>query len=220
MTKNNVLTLAVLALLAAALSGCGALSYFTEKTFSAVTPPAMSKPAHSLAGKTVVVLVDAAPGLQTEGTPQVALRVAQAVARELADRKAAAAIVNPQDVAIAAQSDPQFGRKSVVDIGREFQADCVVYLVLQSFVLTQATGAESFNGYISVGVRVIDVKAGAQIWPAMDQVHFLDAASTAGIKADSQRQAEQVLLAGLARKVGMLFVSYNLEEAPRGAEVK
>jgi len=219
MKASPTIWLAGLAL-AVALSGCGLIDFAVEKGVGTVTPPAMSKPVHSLAGQRVVVLAEAAPGLAPEGAPLAALRVAEAVAKELSDRRAAAEIVNPRDVTLQAQRDPDFNRKSVAEVGALFKADAVVYLVIQAYAVTGAAEAESYTGYVSTAVRVVDVKSKEQVWPPMNQVHFLEARSTVGIKADSLRQAEKVLLAGLARKVGMLFVPYNLEDQPLAPEVR
>jgi len=203
-----------------ALGGCSILSFVVEKTFSVVTPPPRTQPACSLAGKSVLILVDAAAAEMADQQPQLTNRVALALARELDAKRAAAAIINPQDLAVYAQRDPDYSRKTVVEIGRDFKVDLVVDVIVQSYVLTKATAGDTFSGYAAVALRVVDVKRSRQLWPDMNQLHLLEVSSPAGITSESPPQAEKILLEGLARKVGMVFAAYDLESLPLNPQVK
>ena len=80
--------------------------------------------------------------------------------------------------------------------------------------------ADSYAGRVSLELRVVDVKAGRQVYPDMGQGRMIEARSPSGIQAEGRSEAEKVLLGGLARKVGKIFVPYVVEELPRGAEIQ
>ena len=202
------------------LSGCGAISYITEKTFAMFTPPQKTRPSYSLGGKSILLLVDPATQEVSSRYPGMKFALAKTLAKELSDRKAARTIVNPRDMIAFAQSRPGFAHMSVAEIGAAFKVDQVVQIVVNDYYLEQTLAADSYAGRVSLAVRVVDVGAARQVYPDMGQGRMVEARSPSGIQAEGRSEAEKVLLGGLARKVSMLFVPYVVEKLPRGAEVQ
>lgn len=217
--KNFVL-LSVVVLASLALGGCGALSYITEKTFQMFTPPQKTRPSYSLKGKSILLLVDTATQEVSSRHPGMKFALAKTIAKELSDRKAARSIVNPRDMIAFAQSRPEFARMGVVEIGAAFEVDQVVQIVVNNYHLQRTLAADSYAGRVSLELRVVDVKAGRQVYPDMGQGRMVEAGSPSGIQAEGRSEAEKVLLGGLARKVGMIFVPYVVEKLPRGAQIQ
>jgi hypothetical protein len=216
---KRTLRFAAVALLAIALFGCGPIDFFVMKTTQLFQGPPKTKPAFGLEGKTVVILVDAGNQDLLEVYPTVRYRVAQAVAQELDRQRAAARIVSPRDVMTLSQTDQDFNRKSAVEIGRHFEVDTVVHLVIQNYQLAAAVAGESYNGQADLGLRVIDVAAAAQVFPDLERLHPVGVRSDTGITGD-RAEVERKLLDALALKVGQVFAAYEVDALPRKAEVK
>jgi len=217
---RNFALLSAVVLASLVLSGCGAISYVTEKTFQMFTPPAKTRPSYSLKGKSILLLVDTATQEISSRHPGMKYGMAKTIAKELSDRKAARTIVNPRDLVTFAQSRPGFAQMGVAEIGAAFQVDQVVQLVVNDYYLEQMLAADSYAGRVSLEVRVVDVKTAQQAYPGMGQGRMVEIRSPSGIQAEGLSEAEKVFLGGLARKIGMLFVPYVVEELPRGSEIK
>jgi hypothetical protein len=208
------------AMMALTLLGCGGLDYLLSKTFAVFQPPPKTTPLYSLEGQRIVLLVDVANQDLAERRPVLTYKVAKALAAELNRERAAASIVSPRDLVTYAQKEPDFARKSAVEIGRQFQADLVLHVIIQGYGLQAAAGVDSFNGAAEVGIRVIDVEAARQAFPDMQQLHLVAVRSATGIQADGLMQAEKAVLDALALKIGQVFVAYEIEALPRKAQVK
>ena len=217
---KRLLQIIAVALLSLALLGCGPLDFLLTKTFQLFQPPPKTKPLYSLAGKSALILVDPANQDLSERSPQVAYSIAKALAAELSARRAAGSIVSPRDVVTYAQSEADYNRKSAVEIGRDFSVDLVLHVVIQTYHLDTAAGADSYNGAVELGLRVIDVAAGQQVFPDMGQLHLVGVRSPAGIAAEDAVKARKILLDGLVLKTGQVFVPYLIEELPRKAQVR
>lgn len=207
-------------LLAISLSGCEALGLVLGKTAEVVQGPPKTTPSFSLQGKNLVILVDVANQDLLEVYPTIRYRVAMAVAQELGRKRAASSITSPRDLMTYAQTEPDYSRKSAVEIGKHFGADTVLHLVVESYGLGRAAGAENFSGLAEVGLRVIDLAKAAQVYPDTDRFQVLSVKSSTGITAETPSQAEAKILDALALKVGQLFVEYEVESLPRKPEVK
>lgn len=209
-----------LGLLVLSLLGCGPCNYAAEKMFLLFGPTPKTRPAFSLEGKSILILVDVGNQDLADDYPLLTYQVAKIVAAELSDRRAAASIVSPRDLVTYAQREPDYRRKSAVEIGEAFNVQQVLHVVVQSYALEAAAGGDSYNGMTDVGLRVIDVAAKQQVFPDMETLHFLEVKSPMGITADSQEAAERILLDGLALKVGQVFVAYDLDSLPKKPQVK
>jgi len=209
----------VLMLLAATLSGCNVLDVVLAKGAAVAEGDPKTKPLFSLQGRHVVILVDAANQELLDRYPTVRYRLGAAVAQELGRVRAAATIVNPRDLMTYAQTEPEYDRLSAVEIGRHFQADTVLHLVITRYDVEQAAGVETFAGQAEVDLRVIDVPKAEQIFPGLGRFHTLSAKSKTGITAENASQAEGKIIDALALKVSLVFVEYKTEDLPRRPDV-
>jgi hypothetical protein len=142
------------------------------------------------------------------------------VAQELSGRDAARTIINPLDVESFAHSEPNYAMMSVVDVGKAFHVDEVVQIVVTEYDLEPTVGSDQYMGRVAVDLCVVSVARQQQVYPSMDRGHTIEAGSASGITASSRSEAEKAILDALARKVGMVFVPYVIEEQPKRAEVK
>jgi hypothetical protein len=206
-------------LMAVLLSGCGLMDVMLAKTAAVAEGDPKTKPLFSLEGRHVVILVDVANQELLDRYPTVRYRLASAVAQELGRTRAVATIVNPRDLMTYAQTEPEYDRLSAVEIGRHFQADTVLHLVVTGYDVEQATGVETFSGQAEADLRVIDVPKSEQIFPGLGRFHTLGVKSKTGIRAESAPQAEAKILDALALKVSIVFVEYKVEDLPRRPDV-
>lgn len=212
--------LIALTLLSALLSGCDAVGVLFSKTGAVMQGEPKTKTSFSLEGKSLVILVDVANQDLLETYPAIRYRVAMAVAQELGRKRAAASIASPRDLMTYAQTEPDYNRKSAVEIGKHFGADTVLHVVVENYGLSRAAGSESFSGMAEVGLRVIDVAKAAQAYPDTDRFHSLEVKSKTGISAENTGQAETKVFDALALKISMLFVTYEVDSLPRKPEVE
>jgi len=218
--SRGVWTMAAVGVVATSLAGCSGLDYMMAQTAKVFTPPPKTTPAYRLDGKDVLILVDPASQSLLARSPRLPYVMARAVAQELSNRKDARTIVNPLDVESFAQNEPNYAAMTVVDIGKAFRVDEVVQIGVTQYDLTPTTGSDQYAGHVAIDLCVIDVKKGQQAYPAAGRSQTIEAGSAAGITASSRGDAEKILLDGLARKVGMVFVPYLIDERPMRAEVK
>lgn len=218
--RRHVATIFGLLLVAAAATGCSTLGFLVEKTTRVVQGPPKTTPEYSIEGQHVLVLVDVGSTALETANPRLRYKVAQAIASELTEQKAAASVVSPRAVMMRTQMDPAFAGKSVAAVGREFDVDRVLHFVVEGYELERAVIGDSFNAYASLSLKIIDPETGEKVFPDSGGSKFVEVRSSTGIQKDTHRAAEQVLLDGLALKVGQLFVPYEINEMPLGPEVR
>jgi len=68
-------------------------------------------------------------------------------------------VINPQQVALYQQSNLDWPNKLVAQIGREFQADKVLYIELNRYTMMEEGSANLYRGRISAHLQVVDPKA-------------------------------------------------------------
>lgn len=217
---KTLLKAVAVALVSLSLFGCGGLDYILMKTTQLFQGPPMTVPKFSLEGRNVIILVDAGNQDLVEQHPQMRYKMARVVAAELESKRAARSLVSPREVVTATQADPDFNRRSTVEIGKQFNADTVLHIVVRTYAVRPTTGTDTFSGRIDIGLRVIDVAKARQVFPGLERFHFVDVRSPTGITADSATRAEDKLLDGLALKVGQVFAEYEVDSLPRTGEVK
>lgn len=217
---RGVLNAIAVGLAALTLLGCGPFGFVLDRTITLFTPPPRTTPKYTFGDKSIVILVDVANQDLAERYPQMTYGVARTVAAELSKTAAAGRIVNPRDVAMAAQHEPGFRTLSTVAVGERFGVDQVLHMIVTGYGLESAVGGGSYNGAAGVSLRVIDVAEREQVWPPMNQLHQVDVRSSAGITAATRAEAEETLLEGLALEVSMVFAEYFVEDIPRGREVR
>ena len=213
----------VLVLAATGLGGCdqSAIGFFVQETGALFSAPAKTKPALSLEGKDVLLVVDAARRELTTEHPRLGLLTAAALVHELNAKAAARHITDPNELAVFARNRPKdYSQLSLVELGRQFKDDLVIHVVIEDYRLETNPGTDNFAALVAVSLRVIDVAKGDQIFPELGGEDDLDVRSEAGIAASSPQAAEKVLLDGLALKIAQLFVAYEVDKLPLHPEVK
>ena len=61
--------------------------------------------------------------------------------------------------------DPQFGRKSMAEVGRAVGAEQVLYVDLKDVGVEQIPGSGAIRSSATAEVRLVDAATGALIWP-------------------------------------------------------
>jgi hypothetical protein len=166
-SRRGFLAAAALAAFASALPGCNIVA----PALYAVDGPGKIPAEHELAEVRTVVFVDDRRNV----FPRTALRtsIGEAIAKDLLGRKLVPSIVSPRDaIALARQKESGTKPLSISAIGRELDAQQVLYVQVVSFLL--AGDGESDGSGVGVRptancrVKVIDCVANTRTYPIGD----------------------------------------------------
>jgi hypothetical protein len=187
-----------------------------------------SNPAeHTLAPVRTVVFVDD----RSNVLPRTVLRVqiGDRIAQDLLSRKLVPSVVAPRDaIALTRQREDSARPLSIAAIGRELEAQQVVYVQVTSFTLA-GDGAFSNPGVgtgvgvtptAKASVKVIDIAAGERVYPlaetgGRDVVATTREIDPGNLRTVAQRRAaEEALAEKLGATIARLF--YEHDRVPLG----
>jgi hypothetical protein len=214
--RRGFLAAAALAAVASILPGCN----LAAPALYAIDGPGRIDAEHELAEVRTVVFVDDRRNV----FPRTALRtsIGEAIAKDLLGRKLVPSIVSPRDaIALARQKESGTKPLSIAAIGRELDAQQVLYVQVVSFSLT-GDGASADSGFgvrptATCRVKVIDCAANVRTYPVGDigesgrlvtsRIREVD---TEGLRTVAARRAvEDRLAARLAIDVAELFYEHD-----------
>jgi hypothetical protein len=198
------------------LAGCqqlATLAYFvgpSQKT---------QKAEYKLKSPSVLVLVDDDQGLIKSPTAREAL--VDAVAREFKANKITDKVTTNEELARIRQTEPKFDQRGARELGKLAQADTVLLLCTEEFVMEDELEMASAPAKFAVTVRLIDSKAETadkvRLWPS--EVTEREGRLVEGeIAPDklrhlkTQSEAREKLAAVLADKIAELFYDRQVEQ--------
>ncbi|MBN1845899.1 MAG: hypothetical protein JW810_09465 [Sedimentisphaerales bacterium] len=150
-------------LLAAALGGCGIPSAFYAFFIDPLIPPPTVEAEHLLTDKTVLIWVD--DTLIVPAHHLLRRELTDQIGRHLQGHQAVGSLIPYARIVAFRQQHPQSTQLSIQQLGREFQADEVLYLLLDGFQLSHEAGEGYYAPQISGSAKVIDVATGRRCWP-------------------------------------------------------
>lgn len=216
LSRRGFLLAATLGAAVAGLPGCNIVA----PALYAVDGAGKIDAEHELAEVRTVVFVDDRRNV----FPRTALRtsIGEAIAKDLLARKLVPSIVSPRDaIALARQKESGTKPLSIAAIGRELDAQQVLYVQLVSFSLA-GDGASADSGFgmrptATCRVKVIDCVANVRTYPISDigesgrlvtsRIREVD---TEGLRTVAARRAvEDRLAARMAIDIAELFYEHD-----------
>ena len=158
---TRALTLTVLALLLTATTGCETIGYVANAVAGEQDIPA----AFELPATSTLVIVEDPQGKLT--SPDLATRIASRVSDELAEREIGGQVIPTGMLNRFISETPDYHDTPenwpIDKIGRQVGADQVIYVVIQSFRLTEDNAI--YRPVAEVRVKVVDVASGKRLFP-------------------------------------------------------
>jgi hypothetical protein len=185
--------------------GCNVLGAVAYKVAGPEAVPAKYKPVQL----PMVVLADVGAG----GSANFA--DADALARYLtADltKRGIAPMVPAEAIFDRRGADPDFGTRSIAEIGRLVQADQVLYVELNRCSVTMIVGSSTKRGSAAAMVRLVDAASGDTIWPSASASGYPVQFETPMTRVNEQLAPMQVrssTLLGLSDQITKLFFDWK-----------
>ena len=149
----------VLPVVLACVSGCG-LPNLLVYPFAPREAKKQVAREHDLTAERLLILPYAGNDVLFEHPDagrQISLQVIQQISENLRGR--VHRVINPNQVARYQQSTLEWPNMPVADIGREFQADKVLYIELNRFTIMEERSANLYRGRVAARIQVVDVAA-------------------------------------------------------------
>jgi hypothetical protein len=165
---KTLLIFSVLAILVASCGGCvKAIAAMATPTQWEIKIPAEYKLVDNKP-KRMLVLVEQPVWTTSEANMRVYLT--QAVQARLIEKVGIKAdvFVPYQEIADMRDSSPDFPMMTPVQAGKTFNADIVLYIVIDNFGLYGLSDAGYYRGQLDVRSGLYDVAGGQRVWPVED----------------------------------------------------
>jgi len=196
--------------------GTGAVSAFSGCTqiaqaWANLTGGDWIEPEYRLTRQPLAVIIDDSQGLV--GEPRAIREAYKTISAIFAEFKVNQQVVPFEDWQRLQQSDRQYGKYSIREIGEKLGAEEVLYLDVEKFTLHAEGDAPVFKGLFSVRVKVLSTKRKADIrlWPNEESGRLVSA-TTAATPADGDKSAGDVateLGIRLGQEVARLFYGHR-----------
>lgn len=221
--KAGAAGLAMAVLLAAlAGGGCDQAAWIGYHLLKPIVPPDEVPAEFDLSHKSLLVLVDFSdPDLGSQ-FPRVQTALAEAIGEELSAREEAVGPVVPAaSLARVRRSEPGFDDWSVVRIGRHFNVDYVLHVVVQEFRVRETPVSATLEGYAEATVRIVSPSEGEQAWPLQSTARRVSARTVPQIDPyEDPYELERILTRGFGAKIARRFYAYEPDELPLRPEVE
>lgn len=141
------------------------------------------------------------------------------LAQQLLEHEAAPKIVPRQTIEHLHQTVPNFEKRGCREIGELAGAEQVLWLEVRDFLATEDFFDASSAAYVTVSVRVINVKetenrSRVRLWPESPRGHIVSVSMSGSevVIAKTRDEIAKQLAEGLAGKVAELFYGRRLRE--------
>ena len=145
------------------VNGCGLVGALYGNLIDPLIPAPMIEAEHKMTDRTVLIWIDDFSSPRPE--PLLRRQLIERVREELLDHDAAGAIVEPHRVTQFRQAHPDFSELPIQQLGRQFQADEVLYILIEEFSLRHDAGAGFYQSRIAGYAKVVEVASGKRLWP-------------------------------------------------------
>ncbi len=208
-------------LLALGAAGCDQAAWIGYHVLKPIMPPEEVPAQFDLSNKSVLVLVDLAdPDLGLE-FPRLQEALAEAIGRDLAEQKAVGPVVPAASVARVRRTEPEFPTWSVARIGRHFNVDYVLHVVVQEFRVRETPTSTTLDGFAEATMRVVSPSEGRQVWPLQATARQTSAHTLPQIDPyEHPYEVERILTEGFGEKVARHFYTWRPEDLPLRPKVE
>ncbi len=211
----------VLIAAALAVGGCNAAAYMLHQGVKVFGPEAKVEAEFPLAHRSVLVLVDtAAPTLGSE-FPRMEMALADGIGEVLAENRGCGPRVPARSIENVRRAEPAFDRWAVAEVGRYFNVDYVVHVVVHEFRVRETEVSTYLEGYAETTLRVVSPQTGEQAWPPMASARQVTARTLPGDEIiEDPVELERILTEGLADKIARHFFTYEEDSLPLRPKVR
>ena len=205
---------AALLCLAAAVSGCGIVPYFSTIIFGGdeKIPPVYEFPKE----KKILVFVSNDPSLHyLSGVEMVRTNLANAISDQLLEHQVAASTVSQARLMNVLEQMSE--RASMVEIGKACGADFVLRVRIEKLSFQDIPNTTLYTGRMQTAVRVIDVGKG-RVFPPVEEWHYLKPLTLVPADDASPTYANVVaktLVLKMSDTIAKLFYEHD---APKGGD--
>lgn len=156
---RRCLLAALLPAVVACVSGCG-IANLLVYPFAPREAKKDVKREHDLTAERLLILPFAGHDVLFEH-PNAGLQVSYSVVQQISEhlRGRVHRVVNPAQVALYQRSTLDWPNMDVAEIGREFEADKVLYIELSRFTIMEERSANLYRGRVAARIEVIDTAA-------------------------------------------------------------
>lgn len=163
-----LLRITTLILLALTMSGCGLFGALYGVLIDPLIPRPKAPAEHDMSDKTVLIWIDDAFLAQSHHL--LRREITYQLARKLQENRAVGSIVDDDGITRFRRAHPNYADMTIQQLGRQLQADEVLYVLIDKFQLYYQAGREFYQPQMSGYSKVIDVATGSRLWP-QDQSH-------------------------------------------------
>jgi hypothetical protein len=204
-----------------ALAGCDQAAWIGYKVLKPIVPEEKVKAEFEFHGKSLLVLVDMHDPDLAARFPRLQPSLADEIGSVLARNKAVGPVVPGHSVETARRTQRDFIRLSVVEVGKSFNVDYVLHLVVYDFRIRETPSSMVLDGFAEGTVRIVSPESGEQVWPVLASAREVSARTVPGVETvDDPQELEKVLMEGWADKIARHFFTYKVDDLPLRPKVE
>ena len=206
----RTLLMSLLLLSAANLTGCGLFGGFYGVFIDPFIPRTPVPAEHDMSQKTVLIWVDYQA--ESDANPMLRRELTEHLRQELTDNRAAAAVIDYQQIAQQRLLHPEIMQMTIQQLGQRFQARQVMYLYVDNFQLTHEAGPGFYKPTVTGSLKIIDVDSGQRLWPT-DQTQRPFTFDTGFTEAPNDLQ-QQRMIRQLCQKTAQTLARFFYKHRP------
>ncbi len=161
--RNRILVFAIMPMLLIT-AGCGPLlGGFVNNVIKPLRPAPVIEAEHEFGEHKVLIWTDL-----MQDTAQSGLFVRELVGKIseiLTENKAAGEIVSVDEIRSFKLTTPQYARMTIEQLGKKFEADEVLYILIDDYRLDHENQEGWYQPKVSVHTKVLGVESGQRVWP-------------------------------------------------------
>jgi len=205
----------------AAAAGCDQAAWLGHQILAPIMPPDKVQAQYDLKGKSLLVLVDVHEPELAGDFPQLQSRLTDSIANVLTENKASGPIVPAYSVESARRQEPDFPKWSVAKIGRYFNTDLVLHVVVYEFRVRDNPGSSVLDGFAEATVRIVSPETEEQKWPLLATARQVSARTLPDIDpVEDPALLERILTDGFGDKIARHFFTYEVDSLPLRPKVE
>ena len=192
------------------LGGCGLIGGFYGVFIDRFIPRAPVPAEHDMSDKTVLIWVDYQPTDQQNH--MLSRELTQQLSQELQHQEAIGPVIDYQKIVAFRLAHPEFARMTIQQLGQQFAADEVLYLLIDKFELRHEAGQGFYKPSIIGYAKVIDAVSGKRLWPTdrTQRPFTLETELTADKETALEPRLVRELCAQAAQNIARYFYKHQV----------
>ena len=196
----------IILLLAVLPAGCGP---FYGLFIAPLVPKKKVLAEHEMQGKNVLVWVEISA--TTGHSPILRRELTLKLKEELILNEAVGQIIDYNRLVRFRHRNPRLAELSIKELGGKFQADEVLYILINKYKLKHEAGEGYYHASSGGYVKVIDVATGRRLWPTGQNHRFfhVDGGVTMGDGQQFENEQVRKLCTSTAKKIAPFFYEHK-----------